>query len=362
MSITIPAELLPADGRFGCGPSKVRPEALRALAADGAAIMGTSHRQAPVKNLVQADPRGAARRCSTCRTATRWSSATAGRRPSGTPPLFGLIRDRAAFGTYGEFSAKFASGVAEAPFLGDPVIAKAEPGSLALPTRAGRRRRLRLGAQRDLHRRHGAGRAARRRRRRRPGPHRRHQRRRWPAGRRRRRPTSTTSPRRSPSPPTAGCGWPSCRPTPWSGSREIKASGRWIPGFLDLSIASTTPPRTRPTTPPRSPRCSCWPTRSGGCCPWAGSPVPWPARRDSSDRLYGWAEKSAYATPFVTDPDAALPRRRHHRLRRLGGRRGARDDAARQRRRRRRALPQARPQPAARGHVPGRRPRRRDAR
>src|SRR3712207_6936487 len=53
MSITIPADLLPSDGRFGCGPSKVRPEALRALATDGAGIMGTSHRQAPVKNLVR---------------------------------------------------------------------------------------------------------------------------------------------------------------------------------------------------------------------------------------------------------------------------------------------------------------------
>src|SRR4051794_41938280 len=53
MSITIPADLLPKDGRFGCGPSKVRPEALQALAADGAALMGTSHRQAPVKGLVR---------------------------------------------------------------------------------------------------------------------------------------------------------------------------------------------------------------------------------------------------------------------------------------------------------------------
>src|SRR4051794_41925060 len=53
MTIQIPAELLPADGRFGCGPSKVRPEALRALAGDGAAVMGTSHRQAPVKDLVR---------------------------------------------------------------------------------------------------------------------------------------------------------------------------------------------------------------------------------------------------------------------------------------------------------------------
>ena len=53
MSITVPAELLPSDGRFGCGPSKVRPEALQALATDGAAVMGTSHRQAPVKGLVR---------------------------------------------------------------------------------------------------------------------------------------------------------------------------------------------------------------------------------------------------------------------------------------------------------------------
>src|SRR4051794_41884037 len=53
MSITIPADLLPEDGRFGCGPSKVRPQALQALATDGSALMGTSHRQAPVKGLVK---------------------------------------------------------------------------------------------------------------------------------------------------------------------------------------------------------------------------------------------------------------------------------------------------------------------
>jgi phosphoserine aminotransferase len=50
--LAIPDELKPADGRFGCGPSKVRPQALAALVADGARVMGTSHRQAPVKSLV----------------------------------------------------------------------------------------------------------------------------------------------------------------------------------------------------------------------------------------------------------------------------------------------------------------------
>src|SRR4051794_1753860 len=133
MSITIPAELLPADGRFGCGPSKVRPEALRALAGDGAAVMGTSHRQAPVKNLVREIREGLATLfdlpdgyevvLGNGGATALWDAAA-----------FGLIRDRSAFGTFGEFSAKFASGVAEAPFLGDPVIAKADPGSLALPT------------------------------------------------------------------------------------------------------------------------------------------------------------------------------------------------------------------------------------
>src|SRR3954454_646448 len=132
MSITIPADLLPADGRFGCGPSKVRPEALQALAGDGAAIMGTSHRQAPVKGLGRdiregltalfGLPDGYEVVLGNGGTTAFWDAA-----------IFGLIRERSAHGTFGEFSAKFASGVAEAPFLDDPVIAKGEPGSLALP-------------------------------------------------------------------------------------------------------------------------------------------------------------------------------------------------------------------------------------
>ena len=120
-SPVLPAELLPADGRFGCGPSKVRPEALRALATDGAALMGTSHRQAPVKGLVKEIREGLAQLfdlpdgyevvLGNGGTTAFWDVAA-----------FGLIRDRAAFGAFGEFSAKFASGVAEAPFLGDPLL------------------------------------------------------------------------------------------------------------------------------------------------------------------------------------------------------------------------------------------------
>src|SRR3954463_4072722 len=134
MSITIPADLLPKDGRFGCGPSKVRPEALPALAAGGAARMGTSHRQAAVKGLVKRVREGLTQLfdlpdgyqvvLGNGGTTAFWDAAT-----------IGLIRRRSAHGTYGEFSAKFASGVAEAPFLDEPVIAKAEPGSPAPPTR-----------------------------------------------------------------------------------------------------------------------------------------------------------------------------------------------------------------------------------
>src|SRR3954465_10411051 len=135
MTITVPADLLPADGRFGCGPSKVRPEALQALAAEGAAVMGTSHRQAPVKNLVGQIREGLGQLfdvpdgyevvLGNGGTTAFWDAA-----------IFGLVRERSAHGSYGEFSAKFTSAAAEAPFLADPVIAKADPGSLALPTRA----------------------------------------------------------------------------------------------------------------------------------------------------------------------------------------------------------------------------------
>ena len=81
----IPSELKPADGRFGCGPSKVRPEALARL-AERADLMGTSHRQQPVRDLVGRRPRRASASSSSFPTATRWRSATAAPPPSGTPP------------------------------------------------------------------------------------------------------------------------------------------------------------------------------------------------------------------------------------------------------------------------------------
>ena len=131
-TLTIPADLKPADGRFGCGPSKVRPEQLAALAGPGAALMGTSHRQKPVKSLVGrvraglselfALPEGYEVVLGNGGSTAFWDVAT-----------FGLVRERALHLTFGEFSAKFAESTAGAPFLADPVVVKAEPGSAPAP-------------------------------------------------------------------------------------------------------------------------------------------------------------------------------------------------------------------------------------
>jgi phosphoserine aminotransferase len=131
-TLEIPADLRPADGRFGCGPSKVRPEQLEALARDGAAIMGTSHRQAPVRDVVGrirsgllelfSAPDGYEVILGNGGTTCFWDAAA-----------FGLVRERAQHLTFGEFSAKFAKVTAGAPFLSDPVVVAADPGDAPDP-------------------------------------------------------------------------------------------------------------------------------------------------------------------------------------------------------------------------------------
>ncbi len=128
MVLDIPASLLPGDGRFGSGPSKVRPHALAALADTGAALMGTSHRQPPVKQLVGrvraglrelfALPDGYGVVLGNGGTTTFWDVAT-----------YGLIRERSQHLSFGEFSAKFARGVTAAPFLADPTVVESAPGT-----------------------------------------------------------------------------------------------------------------------------------------------------------------------------------------------------------------------------------------
>jgi phosphoserine aminotransferase len=127
----IPVELKPADGRFGCGPSKVRPEALERL-AERSRLMGTSHRQAPVRELVGrvrsglADlfslPDGYEIALGNGGATAFWDAATAW-----------LVRGRALHLAYGEFSQKFAKATAAAPFLADPIVVEAEPGDAPAP-------------------------------------------------------------------------------------------------------------------------------------------------------------------------------------------------------------------------------------
>lgn len=128
----IPADMMPADGRFGCGPARIRPEAMASLAGPGARVLGTSHRQAPVKALVRRIREGLA----TLYRAPEGYEVALG---NGGSTLFwdaavcSLIQHRSAHGTYGEFSAKFAAAAARAPFLAQPMLAEAEVGSAELP-------------------------------------------------------------------------------------------------------------------------------------------------------------------------------------------------------------------------------------
>src|SRR4051812_49527985 len=128
MSITIPDELLPADGRFGCGPSKVRPEALRALAGPGAAVMGTSHRQAPVKGLVR-EVREGLTQLFDLPDGYEVVLGNGGPTAFWGAPILGLIPQRSAPGPHGEISPQFPPRGAQAPLLHRPVIAQAHPRS-----------------------------------------------------------------------------------------------------------------------------------------------------------------------------------------------------------------------------------------
>ena len=237
-TITIPADLLPSDGRFGSGPSKVRPA------------------------QVERSPRSAAR-CSARRTARRRSRTWSARVREGLRSLFdlpegyevvlgnggatafwdiaafGLVRDRAQHLTFGEFSSKFATVTQNAPFLGEPTVISSEPGHRSPSPRAEAgidvyawaHNETSTGVMAPVQRVAG-------RRRRRARPRRRHLRRRRPARSTSARPTSTTSPRRSASPPTAGSGSRSSRPPR---SRAWRRSPRRAAG---CPTSSACPPRS----------------------------------------------------------------------------------------------------------------------
>ncbi|WP_375423469.1 phosphoserine transaminase [uncultured Friedmanniella sp.] len=131
-ALRIPADLLPSDGRFGCGPAKIRDASVAALAGRGAALLGTSHRQAPVRNLVAsvrsrlaelfAVPDGYEVVLGNGGSTTFWDVAVSS-----------LVERQSAHASFGEFSAKFAAAAAAAPFLAEPTVTTAPVGAVALP-------------------------------------------------------------------------------------------------------------------------------------------------------------------------------------------------------------------------------------
>jgi phosphoserine aminotransferase len=298
MSIIIPSELKPLDGRFGCGPSKIRPEALAALSASGNSILGTSHRQKPVKNVVKRVregltslfnlPEGYEVVLGNGGSTAFWDIAT-----------FGLIQERSQHLVFGEFSSKFAAASKEAPFLGEPTVIKAEPGSHPVAVaEAG------IDVYALTHNETSTGVAMPILR---------------PAGTdgalvlvdatsaagglmvdAKEFDTYYFAPQKSFA--SDGGLWIAIMsPAAIARAEKIKADGRWVPAFFDLGIAIENSRLDQTYNTPALVTLMLlaeqieWMNANGGLSFAAGRST------KSSDILYKWAEKTSYTTPFVTD-------------------------------------------------------------
>jgi phosphoserine aminotransferase len=296
-ALTIPDDLKPSDGRFGSGPSKVRPEHLAKLAAEGAALMGTSHRQKPVKSLV-GRVRAGLRELFALPEGYEVVLGNGGATAFWDAAAFGLVRERAQHFSYGEFSAKFAKATA-APFLAEPVVVKAEPGTAP---------EISYAAGCDLvgwaHNETSTGVAV-------PVVR--------PAG---------SEGALVAIDATSGAGGLPVRaedfdvyyfapqksfasdgglwlalmsPAALSRVAEIGGSGRWIPEFLSLTTAVDNSVKDQTYNTPAIATLYLlaetvdWMLANGGLDFAVGR------TRDSSERLYSWAERTAYTTPFVAE-------------------------------------------------------------
>jgi phosphoserine aminotransferase len=298
-ALTIPDGIKPSDGRFGSGPSKVRPEQLQVLATTAAPLFGTSHRQAPVKDLVGRVRNGLAEFFSVP-DGYEVVLGNGGATAFWDAAAFGLIDKRSLHLSFGEFSAKFASSVAKNPFVGDPIIVKAEPGSAPDPQSdpsvdviAWAHNETSTGVAVPVVRPHGSGDAlvvidA----------------------------TSgagglpvdiadTDAYYFAPQKNFASDGglWLAIlSPAALSRINTIAESGRWVPDFLSLPIAVDNSLKNQTYNTPAIATLVLlaeqveWLLGNGG--------LDWAVKRtaDSSQRLYGWAQDRAYTTPFVTDP------------------------------------------------------------
>jgi phosphoserine aminotransferase len=296
--MSIPVELLPGDGRFGSGPSKVRPEAVKALAGTGTTYLGNSHRQGTVRFMVAALRNGIAELLSlpdgyevalgNGGTTAFWDAAT-----------FGLIDERSQHLSFGEFSSKFAACAAAAPHLGDPEIIESAPGTVPTP-----KANPDVDAYCFTHNETSTGVAL-----------------------------TPTRPERAeglvlvdatsaagglrfdasevdayyfaPQKGLASDGgmWlAALSPAAVERIERISAGDRWMPAFLDLGIALDNSRKDQTYNTPSLATIFLaveqvdWVLHNGGL-PFAA------ARCDrSAEILYGWADSRDYATPFVTDP------------------------------------------------------------
>src|ERR687889_656982 len=125
-AVRIPDSLKPVDGRFGAGPSKIRVEALDALAATGRSLLGTSHRQAPVRNVVGRVREGLSQLFD-LPEGYEVVLGNGGATAFWDIACFGLIREKSQHLSFGEFSAKFATSAQKAPWLAEPAVITSEP-------------------------------------------------------------------------------------------------------------------------------------------------------------------------------------------------------------------------------------------
>lgn len=299
--IEIPENLKPADGRFGAGPSKVSPRAADAVAAAGSSLLGTSHRQAPVRNLVKSVQEGVSKLFNApedYQVVLGVGGATA----FWDTAAFGLVREKAQHLSFGEFGSKFAKVTNSAPFLDDSVILQADPGTRPVPrvesgvdVYAWPQNETSTGVAAPVHRVDGAdddalvlidatsGAGG------------------LPVDVRQS-DVYYFSPQKNFA--SDGGLWLGLfSPAAIERAEEIAATDRWVPDFLNLKTAIDNSAKNQTYNTPALATLIMlneqltWMNTNGGLDFATGR------TKDSSDRVYTWAEASSYATPFVTRPE-----------------------------------------------------------